>query len=151
MRNPPTRLLPPGYFLLSLVTIAVASWLLPGSPPAGTLFRWLALPPFVIGVALFVFTVANFKRTRTPLRPLKEAGVLMTGGTFRFSRNPIYLGMTLVLMAAAIYSGVPYLFVVPLLFAVIIQKRFIELEEEFLTEHFGDAYLEYRKRVRRWL
>jgi protein-S-isoprenylcysteine O-methyltransferase Ste14 len=75
----------------------------------------------------------------------------MTGGTFRVSRNPIYLGMTLMLLGVGLRGGEALPLAIPVVFAGLIQKRFIESEEEFLTEHFGDAYRAYRSRVRRWL
>jgi protein-S-isoprenylcysteine O-methyltransferase Ste14 len=154
MRSRPTRLFPPAYFLIALVAILLVEWLVPGSRLRPPLTRWHAVVPLVAlaaGLGLFVTTVVSFRRHRAPLRPFRDPGVLMTGGTFRFSRNPIYLGMTLVLVSAAMFVGRPYLLLVPLLFAIIIQERFIKAEEEFLTENFGDAYRAYCARVRRWL
>jgi protein-S-isoprenylcysteine O-methyltransferase Ste14 len=75
----------------------------------------------------------------------------MTGGPFRVSRNPIYLGMTLVLLAVVLFDGPAAALPVPLLFAFAIQKLYIEKEVAFLVGHFGDAYTAYRARVRRWL
>jgi hypothetical protein len=62
---------------------------------------------------------------------LQEAGTLMTGGPFRVSRNPIYLGMTLVLLAVVLFDGPAAALPVPLLFAFAIQKLYIEKGKHF--------------------
>jgi len=151
VRPRPARLLPPGYFFLSLGAIAVLSVALPGPSLPSFLRRWPAIVLLACGMTLFALTVALFHRTGTQLRPFQDAGTLMTGGPFRLSRNPIYLGMALILTSTWLITGATTPVIVPVAFAMIIQKRFIEAEEEFLAEHFGDAYNEYRSRVRRWL
>jgi len=151
MRNRPTRLFPPAYFLLATALIVLVDRLAPEPawPPPG--LRWIAWIPAGVGLLLFVTTVVAFKRTHTPLRPFKDRGQLMTHGTFRVSRNPIYLGMTLLLFAFCLRLQSPPALPLPLLFAGWIQYRFVLAEEEFLGEEFGDAYREYQSRVRRWL
>ena len=151
MRDRPRRLLPPVCFVLALALILVFDRFVPGPRWTPAWVRPVGGVVIGLGVVLFVATVAAFHRTGTPLRPFKGPGVLMTGGTFRISRNPIYLGMTLLLIGACFLSGSLVPIVVPFVFAAFIQIRFIEAEEEFLTEHFGDAYRAYRSRVRRWL
>jgi protein-S-isoprenylcysteine O-methyltransferase Ste14 len=151
MRPRPTRLLPPGILFLSLMAVLVLDRVVPGPeilPPAS---RWVGMALFVIAAGLFVMSVGQFRRHGTPLRPFGDPGTLVTGATFRLSRNPIYLGMALVLASVWLYLGSTTPVVVPIVFCVVIQKRFIEAEEEFLTEHFGDAYREYQSKVRRWL
>lgn len=151
MRPRPTRLFPPAYFAIAFGLILLLDRFAPGPHWLPTALRWIGWIPVALGLMLFVFTVAGFRRSGTPLRPFKGVGTLMTGGTFRFSRNPIYLGMTLLLLGTSLWRGTASPLWVPFAFAAIIQKRFVEAEEEFLTEHFGDAYRAYRLRVRRWL
>lgn len=150
-RKRPRFLVPPVYFLMATALIVLVARLVPESAWPPLRLRWVAWIPAAMGLIMFVPTVIAFKRTRTPLRPLKEKGQLMTGGMFRISRNPIYLAMTLLLISFCLRLQAPVTLVMPFLFAAVIQNRIIRLEEAFLTENFGDAYLNYRARVRRWL
>jgi len=70
---------------------------------------------------------------------------------FRLSRNPMYLGMVLILVGAAMLLGALTPFLVAAGFAAIIETRFIPAEERMLAETFGDAWTAYRNRTRRWL
>ena len=71
-------------------------------------------------------------------------------GPFRFSRNPVYLSMVLGLIGLAVLLGTASPIVVIVLFALVIQARFIGPEEEMLREDFGEKYEAYTRRVRRW-
>ena len=83
--------------------------------------------------------------------PFEPSTVLVTEGAFRFTRNPMYLGLVLLLAGIAIALGsVGALLPIPV-FVWIIQAWFILGEERFLEEIFGEAYLAYKSRVRRWL
>ncbi len=151
MRPRPTRLVPPVYFAIALCLIVLVERFVPDVMRLPEFARVLGWTSMGAGLVLFVTTVAAFHHSGTPLKPFKGPGTLMTGGMFRVSRNPIYLGMTLMLLGVGLRGGEALPLVVPFVFAAIIEKRFILSEEEFLTDHFGDAYRSYRSRVRRWL
>lgn len=103
------------------------------------------------GIALIAWPVGQFLAARTGLVPFSEATTLVTGGLYRLTRNPMYLGMSLMLFGAGVMLGsLGALLPVPLFMAVI-QKRFIEPEERQLEAAFGDDFRAYRARVRRWL
>ncbi|PSJ40333.1 isoprenylcysteine carboxylmethyltransferase family protein [Zobellella endophytica] len=114
-----------------------------------------ALALVILGAGLLVMVVAagQLLRARTTLLPFRpaEASQLVTGGLFRWSRNPIYLGDLLLLLAWALWLGsllnLPWL----VLFVVYMNRVQIAAEEQALSEKFGAAYLDYRARVRRWL
>ena len=76
---------------------------------------------------------------------------LVTSGFFKFSRNPTYLGMTLALFGEAIFLGSLVTFILPILFFVLINKTNIPVEEKNLEKKFGKKYLNYKKKVRRWI
>lgn len=90
------------------------------------------------------------KTTVNPLRPEKATSLVMTG-VYRFSRNPMYLGMLLCLCAWGFYLGNILTILGPVLFGVIMNALQISPEEQVLREKFGDAYLDYCSKVRRWL
>ena len=104
-----------------------------------------------VGLALFCWTLATFWRHRTTVNPYKAASRLCTGGPFRFSRNPIYVGDWFILAGAALLLQTAW----PLLFAPLVwlalRYGVIRHEEAHLEAKFGDAYRDYRARVRRWL
>jgi protein-S-isoprenylcysteine O-methyltransferase Ste14 len=105
----------------------------------------------VVGLALNVWADGLFTRARTPVNPFEPTSSLVVAGPFAFSRNPMYLGMVLVLagIAAALGSATPWL-VIPM-FIWEITRHFIVPEERKLEAAFGSRYLEYRVNVPRWL
>ena len=107
----------------------------------------------LIGLAFVLgfWALALFRRARTGVVPFSEATVLVTGGPYRFTRNPMYVGMAGILVGTAIWLGslTPWL-VLPA-FMRIIGERFIAPEEAMLERTFGAAYVEYKAAVRRWL
>jgi protein-S-isoprenylcysteine O-methyltransferase Ste14 len=105
----------------------------------------------VLGVVLNVVASNALSGAQTAVKPLGEPTQLLEGGLFRLSRNPIYLGMVLFLAGVAGMLGtISPVAVIPA-FAWLIQRRFIVAEEATLEERFGDAYRDYKRRVRRWL
>lgn len=114
----------------------------------GTL--WLGVICIAVAAALFLAAVLEFRRARTTIVPHQMPNALITGGIFKFTRNPIYLADLLVLAGLAlIWGSVPGLLFVPVLGALL-QKRFILPEEERLAEAFGTAFEEYTRGTRRW-
>ena len=83
--------------------------------------------------------------------PFREVRALVTGGVYRISRNPMYLGMALVLLGCAVTVGVVSALLVPPLFMIIIHHRYILPEEAILLELFPEEFPAYCQRVRRWI
>jgi protein-S-isoprenylcysteine O-methyltransferase Ste14 len=131
---------------------AVDFWLL--RVPTG-LPAWLRyVLGAVLGAAaagLAVGALARFRRSGTAVEPWRPSTSLVTDGVYRFSRNPIYLGMALLYVgsALAVDSGVALALLLPLL--ALVQVGVIRREERYLEGKFGDAYRRYRASVRRWL
>ena len=97
--------------------------------------------------------VLHFRRAGTTIDPMRPdaASVLVSAGVYRFTRNPMYLGMLLVLLGWAVYlSSLPAM-VLPAAFVLYLNRFQIAPEERALAARFGDAYEAYRRRVRRWL
>ena len=143
--------LPPLLLLAALATMLALHMLLP-LPPL-LLFPWRATGAVfgTAGVALLLWAGTIFKRMGTAIHPLARSSFLVRSGPFRFSRNPIYLGMVLILSGAALALGsaTPWL-IIPVFIWVIV-RQVIAGEERKLTAEFGAEYMEYCTRVRRWL
>jgi protein-S-isoprenylcysteine O-methyltransferase Ste14 len=92
-----------------------------------------------------------FRRAGTSMVPFNPTTVLVTTGPYRFSRNPMYLGMAFLYIALALAFGVIWaLIVLPLVIAAV-DQLVISLEEGYLVRKFGQPYCDYMARVRRWL
>ena len=147
----PRKIVPPVYLLLCLVAVFlmdrfVPLWRFDGEPLA-LAGKLLAL----LGIAIILWPFFDFLRAKTGDVPFTEATTLVTGGLYRVTRNPMYLGMAAILLGAAFIRGsLGAMLPVPL-FMMIIQARFILGEERFLEEAFGAEYLAYKNSVRRWL
>ncbi len=102
-------------------------------------------------VALAAF--AGFWKARTTINPLKpdRASVLVTHGIYRFTRNPMYLSLLLLLVAYASELGSWVAFAGPAVYVAYITRFQIVPEERILASKFGDEFAEYKRRVRRWI
>lgn len=145
------HLLPPVLALVFLLLMfALNAWL----PLARLIERPLSFLGFALDAAGIAIAVAGrlaFRRADTEINTFREPGQLVTAGVFRFSRNPMYLGMALLLFGTAIALGSLSPLLVAALFVVIADRWYIRVEEANMQAKFGDAYTAYRKRVRRWL
>ena len=146
----PPKVLPPHYFVLSLILI-IGIGLLEGGSLVPTPWQYLGALPVLIGVAIAAQGSRLFARAGTNLIPFTESTALVTTGVFAYSRNPMYTGMVLTLAGTALIMNgwSPWLVVV--LFTAIIRGFFIRTEEKLMEQTFGEAYVDYRNRVRRWI
>jgi protein-S-isoprenylcysteine O-methyltransferase Ste14 len=142
---------PPALFLAGLVAVVVISAVAPFGGFSGTVFEAVGLALIMTGLGLNVSGSNRFERAGTPIRPGSRGGALVTDGVFRFSRNPMYLGMAAALLGAALILGSPLALVVVPAFVWVIDRSFVSMEERILEEEFGEAYRRYRARVRRWI
>lgn len=102
-------------------------------------------------IALEIATALMFRRHRTTIWPNRAASRLITEGPFSKSRNPIYLGNTLLVAGAGMLTGIGWLIVMALAAAVVVQKLAIEREERHLATRFGQQWHDYARRTPRWL
>ena len=106
-----------------------------------------------IGLIVIVSPVVDFIKSKTTVNPVKFKNVnrLVTTGIYRYSRNPMYLGMILIIISTTIYY-LNFLSVFsPLIFYIWINKFQINREEIFLEDKFGSEYLKYKSKTRRWI
>lgn len=107
----------------------------------------------VAGLTFDALGILAFRRSRTTVNPLKpeRASAIVTSGVYRITRNPMYLGMALLLLAWAIYLSALLPFAGLLIYVWYITKFQIKPEERVLESIFGEEYSSYAARVRRWL
>ncbi len=123
--------------------------------PAKVLTHSLAVPLGIlivfVAVAIGLLAVREMVTASTPLDVRKRSTRIVTSGVFQQSRNPIYLGMVLLCTGVAFLVDSLWLLGLVPLFAAILQKGVIEPEEAYLERNFGEEYLRYKARVRRWI
>jgi len=145
------HIVPPIYFLGALLATFVLDRYVPVATVVRAPLNLLGALFVPAGLALTLWGARLFQSARTPIRPFEQSTALVTTGIYQFTRNPMYLGMVLVLLGEALLFGTVAAFLPAPLFAWQIQRKFIVPEEAFLEEIFGQSYLEYKGRVRRWL
>jgi len=145
------RILPP-LLLLGCVGLGLAlQWLLPLRLGGGGARLALGLALIAASVAAGGWTLTWMRRTHQDPDPRKPSPELILGGPFRWSRNPIYVGMALLQAGIGVAAGNAWLLLLLAPLMLILQRNVIEREEEYLGHKFGDAYAAYRASVRRWL
>jgi protein-S-isoprenylcysteine O-methyltransferase Ste14 len=142
---------PPVWLLLGLISIFALNELYPVIRFTSLIFQVLGGVVIVVGLLLLVMANGLFVRAGTDVIPFRKVSTLVTTGIYRFTRNPMYLGMAAVLLGCALTVGVVPALLVPLIFVVIVEARFIRPEEQMLRELFPQEFPAYCQRVRRWL
>lgn len=143
--------LPPVWF----AGFSAAAWLLARELPLvvafGPLFRGIGLLLGLAGLGLILWSALWFRRKRTSIEPHHTPSALITEGPFRFSRNPIYLGLLALLTGYVLWLGVLSPVLLPWLFFTVLDRRFARPEEERLIAAFGLEARRYLQNTRRWL
>jgi len=147
----PQRILPPTYLLVPLVIMLAIHFIFPGVTIIPLPWNFLGLIPLTGGILLNLNADRLFHLAGTTVKPFQESTALITQGVFRISRHPMYLGFVLILVGVAILLGSLTPWVIVPVFIVRMEIIYIRVEEHMLEERFGLAWMEYKKKVRRWL
>ncbi|RWO22210.1 isoprenylcysteine carboxylmethyltransferase family protein [Mesorhizobium sp.] len=145
---------PPLLFLAAFLIGFVLDRLLrlPFPIPGNDLVTWIIGGSLIlVGFALFAAGIRNFSRAATPVPTNEPTRVLVTTGIHGWTRNPIYLGMFLIYGGIGVAAQNSWILVLTLPLAILIRYGVVAREEAYLERRFGDAYLDYRQSVRRWL
>ena len=143
---------PPLLFLGALLLGLLLDWLLRLRLPAVDHAHWIAGgSAILIGLGLFAAGIAGFTRAGTPVPTNQPVRALVATGIHGRTRNPIYLGMFLVYGGLGLAARSPGILILFLPLALTIRVGVVAREEAYLEARFGDAYRDYKARVRRWL
>ena len=142
---------PPLIFAAGFAAGLVLNWLVPvhafSTPPFRVAGRIVA----VASGLLALWAAWTMRRAGTHIDPRRPATALVTHGPFRFTRNPLYLSLTLLSIGLGLLLDIPWVLAALIPTVVIVQKGVIRREETYLEAKFGNAYLEYKIKTRRWL
>ena len=142
---------PPIWLVLGLMAIFACNEYFPGARFTSLAWQLLGGALILAGLGLLVFANGLFTRAGTGVIPFRNVSALVTSGIYQYTRNPMYLGMFVVLLGCALTVGATTALLVPPIFAVIVELRFIRAEEAMLRGIFPQDYPAYCERVRRWL
>ena len=143
---------PPFAWGLAVIAGFALDWLLPlPFLPAGLAAGWIGGLVFVLALALFAWAIVTMTSDGSSVPTNLPTATIVESGPYRFTRNPIYLGMFLGLIGLAITFDNLWLLVMLVPFALVIRYGVVAREEAYLERKFGDVYRDYRSRVRRWL
>jgi protein-S-isoprenylcysteine O-methyltransferase Ste14 len=144
------KILPPRVFQIEIIAIVAIHFLIPVLYMYNSLWRFVGLIPIVFGAYLNIYSDWLIKKHNTTIKPFEKPTALIEKGTFGYSRNPIYLGMVLIVLGGTLISGSVLALLTPFIFAIVLHYKYILEEERILCAEFGNIYLDYSKKVRRW-
>jgi len=145
------KILPPTYFFSCLVISVVLHFFFPIKQIILLPYNWLGFLFFFLGGILNIWTDQLFKKVNTTVKPFEKPSTLILKGPFKISRNPMYLGMALLLIGLGFVLGSIISFAGFVLFVAAMEIGFIRQEEKILLEVFGAEFEAYKKKVRRWI
>lgn len=141
------------YAIPFLAGLALHRWIGHDSIPPSV---WAATRPVGIGIVALGLLVSfsgivTFRRAQTAIIPHKPASRTVTNGPYRFTRNPMYLGLALVYLGLPLFFGYAWPYLLFPVAALLMDRRVIPKEEAYMERRFGDDYRRYKAAVRRWI
>ncbi len=152
--RPNTLPWPPIVYIAAVAAAILLNWLVPLPWIPGPLGELLfAVGWLVVGGALVIefSAMRTMARAKTTIMPHRGSDHLVTGGPFSFTRNPIYLGNTMLMIGIGLIAGIVWFILLAPVAAFVTQKLAIEREERHLEIRFGKKYRDYAKKIRRWI
>lgn len=145
------RILPPMYLFTSLACMVLLQFFLPVYQLISYPWNAIGIIPLMLGMTLNISADRAFKKIGTTVKPFEVSTTLVTSGVFRYSRNPMYLGMVMILTGVAFLLGALSPFIIIPIFAMAMDRVFIVSEENMLDQRFGGKWQQYKENVRRWI
>jgi protein-S-isoprenylcysteine O-methyltransferase Ste14 len=142
----------PPRIAIALLAISTGLWYF--SPPHTLLYipyKLIAIASIVFGFTVMMWAWIQFKKSGTALCPITKTSLILTHGVYKYSRNPMYLGMLVMLTGASFLMGTLPSMLAPVGFFIIIDNVFIPYEENKLLSDFDDEYSTYQIVTRRWI
>ena len=145
------KIMPTTILLVTLLLTIALHFIWPINKFIPLPWNLLGVIPLASGIWINLVADRAFHQAQTTVKPFIESNTLITDGSFRISRNPMYLGFVSILLGVAVLLGSLTPFLMIPIFALLIQRVYIRVEEQMLEAKFGEQWENYQKRVRRWL
>lgn len=141
----------PPFVYKMFIGLMLLVWIFPSGRIIQYPLNLTGLPLLVIGICIAIKAKKLFQKTGTPISPEASPVILHKEGIYKYSRNPMYLGIVIGLAGIAILTTQIINLIFPLVYLIIMYKLFIRKEEVNLSDKFGDDFLVYKKTTRRWI
>jgi protein-S-isoprenylcysteine O-methyltransferase Ste14 len=145
------KIMPTNYFIALLIIMIGLHFIFPIKKIIYPPITYLGFLFIILGIILNLWTDRLFKQMNTTVKPYLNPTKLITIGPFRISRHPMYLGMASILLGVALNHGTVSTFITPAMFIILMEILFIPYEENNLVNVFGEDYMTYKQKVRRWI
>ena len=145
------KILPPTQFYIYLIISILLHYIIPLIQIFNYPYYLIGFLFFIIGTGLNIWADILLKKQKTSVKPNEKPTALIKTGAFKISRNPMYLGLAMILFGAGFILGSVTSFVGVILFVAAMEIAFIPTEEKNLSEQFGKEFEDYKKIVRRWI
>lgn len=149
--GPGVRLHPPVIYAISILAGIAFNHFLPLSMPFDLHGRLYGGVVFAVATCIALWALYHFYRADTDVRPDRPDSALITGGPYDFTRNPLYIVLSLVQISAAVWLDKLWILLLLPASIIVITRYAIAREEHYLGKLFGQDYRDYKARVRRWL
>lgn len=149
--RPLTKVAPPAVFIVSLLLGIIIDYLYSSQFISCYINVWLGIPVLLLGISLHLYSIRTLKKAGTTFHANKAATKLVWNGPYRYSRNPIYLGMVIIYMGISLLINNAWLFLLLIPVFITLHVFVIKPEEAHLHRTFGNKYSDYCREVRRWI
>jgi protein-S-isoprenylcysteine O-methyltransferase Ste14 len=150
-RGADVRVVPPALFAAAFAAGVLADRWHHVGVPGGRRARPAGAGLIAAGAGLAAWGAVTFRRHRTTVIPHRPVSTFVTAGPYRFTRNPMYTGLSLVQTGGALALGTAWPLVTMPAAVLAVRRLVIDREERYLAARFGEQYAAYRRTVRRWL
>jgi len=143
--------MPTSILLVSLLVMLGLHFGAPWMQIVPTPWNILGVLPLILGIIINILADNALKHAHTTVKPFMESHSLVTDSVYSFSRHPMYLGFTLILLGVAVLLRSLSPFVIVLIFIILMELLYIHTEEEMMGHKFGESWQAYRHNVHRWI
>ena len=150
-KGPAVKFPPPLIFLSLLITSYGAHQALPLGLGISPQAKFIGVAVALVGMLILLLTLISFLRAKTSIEPWKPTTKIITTGLYAWSRNPIYAAFCLIPIGCGIFINSLWVLLSFIPSALLVYYIAIRKEEVYLEEKFGEEYLRYKRKVRRWL
>ena len=145
------KLIPPYLFLISLLLMLLLRIIFPAYIFIKNPWNYLGILIFVTGFSITYFISKSFTEKKANIQTFGKPGALITNGLYKYTRNPIYFGFLISLAGFGVLLSCLSAFIMPLIFFLAADNWYIKFEERNMEKEFGEDYLNYKNKVRRWI
>ncbi|MEH6575821.1 MAG: isoprenylcysteine carboxylmethyltransferase family protein [Amphritea sp.] len=142
---------PPLVFLVIIIVMYGVEYVLPIGLGASAVLKYVGILVVVLGVLVVFLASRYFKHAETNIEPWKPTTKIISSGIYGYSRNPIYLAFCLVQIGIALFLNSFWILISFMVSASLVYHIAIKKEERYLEKKFGEDYIRYKNKVRRWL